>query len=83
MLRERKKKRRLLIEGPVTGGKTNFDLYLEEQLRDLGFPERFEEAAQAWDIDSRVFQLGIHPIYLSQTWSHRDYPVHSRKNGSG
>jgi hypothetical protein len=50
LLRERKKKRRLHIEGPVTGGKTNFDLYLEEQLRDPGFAERFEEAGEAWDI---------------------------------
>jgi hypothetical protein len=44
LLRERKKKRRLLTEGPVTGGKTTFDLYLEEQLRDPGFAERFKEA---------------------------------------
>ena len=50
MLWERKKKRRLLTEGPVTGGKTNFDLYLKEQLKDPGFPERFEEASEAWDI---------------------------------
>jgi len=30
--------------------KTNFDLYLEEQLKDPGFAERFEEAGEAWDI---------------------------------
>jgi hypothetical protein len=83
LLWERKKKRRLLTEGPVTGSKTNFDLYLKEQLKDPGFSEQFEKAGEAWDIDFRVFQLGTHPIYLSQTWSHRDYPVHSRKNGSG
>ena len=62
MLRERKKKGRLLTEGPARGGKTNFDLYLEEQLRDPGFAERFEESGEAWDIDLRVFQLGTHPI---------------------
>ena len=42
--------------------KTNFDLYLKEQLKDPGFAERFEEAGEAWDIDLRVFQLGTHPI---------------------
>jgi len=83
LLRERRKMRGVVTEGPVTGGKTNFDLYLIEQLKDPGFSEQFEEAGEAWDIDFRVFQLGTHPIYLSQTWSHRDYPVHSRKYGSG
>ena len=57
MLRERKKKRRLLTEGPVTGGKTDFDLYLEEQLADPGFTRRFEEAGEAWDIDLRPIPL--------------------------
>jgi hypothetical protein len=75
--------RGVVTEGPVTGGNTNFDLYLEEQLADPGFAKRFGEAGEAWDIDLRVFQLGTHPIYLSQTWNFRDYPVHSRKNGSG
>ena len=62
MLGERKKNGRLLTEGPVTGGKTNFDLYLKEQLKDPGFSEQFEEAGEAWDIDLRVFQSGTHPI---------------------
>jgi hypothetical protein len=30
--------------------KTNFDKYLEEQLRDDGFAARFEKAGEAWDI---------------------------------
>ena len=30
--------------------KTNFDLYLEEQLKDPGFAERFERAGEAWDV---------------------------------
>jgi len=51
MLGERKKNGRLFTEGPVTGKKTNFDLYLEEQLADPGFARRFEEAGEAWDID--------------------------------
>jgi transcriptional regulator with XRE-family HTH domain len=30
--------------------KTNFDLYLEEQLKDPDFAERFERAGEAWDV---------------------------------
>lgn len=30
--------------------KTNFDDYLEEQLRDPGFAARFEQAGEAWDV---------------------------------
>ncbi len=29
--------------------KTNFDRFLEEQLRDPDFAERFKSAGQAWD----------------------------------
>src|SRR2546425_3057516 len=29
--------------------KTNFDVYLEEQLKDPTFAERFEKAGEAWD----------------------------------
>jgi len=42
--------RGVVTEGSVTGVKTNFDLYLEKQLADPGFAERFEEAAGFWDI---------------------------------
>ena len=28
--------------------KTNFDLYLEEELRDPKFAERFKQAGEAW-----------------------------------
>ena len=45
--------RGVVTEGSVTGVKTNFDLYLEEQLADPGFAKRFEEASEAWDIDLR------------------------------
>ncbi len=34
--------------------KTNFDLYLEEELRDPKFAERFKQAGGAWD---RALQL--------------------------
>ena len=30
--------------------KTNFDQYLEEQLKDQGFAERFKKAGEAWDV---------------------------------
>jgi len=30
--------------------KTNFDRYLEEQLLDKGFEERFRKAGEAWDV---------------------------------
>jgi hypothetical protein len=37
-------------EGHVKRDKTNFDLYLEEQVNDPAFAERFEEAGETWDI---------------------------------
>lgn len=30
--------------------KTNFDVYLDEQLKDKDFAERFERAGAAWDV---------------------------------
>ncbi len=30
--------------------KTNFDLYLEEELRDPKFAERFKQAGEDWDL---------------------------------
>ena len=30
--------------------KTNFDQYLEKQLKDEGFAERFKKAGEAWDV---------------------------------
>ena len=37
--------------------KTNFDIYLEEQLKDSGFKERFENAGEAWDVALRLAAL--------------------------
>ena len=37
--------------------KTNFDLYLEEQLKDPVFAERFEEAGEAWDVALQLVAL--------------------------
>ena len=37
--------------------KTNFDLYLEEQLKDPNFAERFESAGEAWDVAMQLAAL--------------------------
>ena len=42
-------KRRMADEGHAMRRKTNFDLYLEEQLKDPAFAERFDDASKAWD----------------------------------
>lgn len=37
--------------------KTNFDLYLEEQLKDSRFAERFKSAGIAWDVALQLAAL--------------------------
>jgi transcriptional regulator with XRE-family HTH domain len=37
--------------------KTNFDLFLEEQLRDPDFAERFKRAGKAWDVALQIAAL--------------------------
>lgn len=37
--------------------KTDFDLFLEEQLRDPDFAERFEKAGEAWDVALQLAAL--------------------------
>ncbi len=37
--------------------RTNFDLYLEEQLKDPAFAERFESAGEAWDVALQLAAL--------------------------
>jgi transcriptional regulator with XRE-family HTH domain len=37
--------------------KTNFDLYLEEQLKDPDFAELFERAGEAWDVALQIAAL--------------------------
>ena len=37
--------------------KTNFDVYLEEQLRDPDFAERFKRAGEAWDVALQIAAL--------------------------
>ena len=37
--------------------KTNFDVYLREQLKDSAFAERFEKAGEAWDVALQIAAL--------------------------
>ena len=37
--------------------KTNFDRYLEEQLRDRAFAARFQRAGEAWDVALQIAAL--------------------------
>jgi transcriptional regulator with XRE-family HTH domain len=37
--------------------KTNFDVYLEEQLKDPDFKERFRKAGEAWDVAIQIASL--------------------------
>ena len=37
--------------------KTNFDLHLEQQLRDPSFTERFKRAGEAWDVALQIAAL--------------------------
>lgn len=37
--------------------KTNFDRYLEKQLKDPAFKERFERASEAWDVALKLAAL--------------------------
>ena len=37
--------------------KTNFDLYLEEQMKDPVFARRFEKAGEAWDVALQLAAL--------------------------
>jgi transcriptional regulator with XRE-family HTH domain len=41
----------------VTKKKTNFDTYLEMQMRDPAFAERFRQAGEAWDVALQLAAL--------------------------
>lgn len=38
-------------------GRTNFDLYLEDQLKDPDFAARFKKAGQSWDVAMQLAAL--------------------------
>ena len=40
--------------------KTNFDAYLDEQLKDAGFAERFKKVGIAWDLAVQLAALRLH-----------------------
>ncbi len=46
-----------LAEENKTMKKTNFDLYLEEQLKDPVFAARFKQAGEAWDVALQIAAL--------------------------
>jgi len=37
--------------------RTNFDIYLEKQLKDPDFTERFKKAGEAWDVSLKLASL--------------------------
>jgi len=37
--------------------KTNFDKYLDDQLKDPNFAERFQKASEAWDVALQIASL--------------------------
>ena len=53
----------IIVESYVTASvscpmkKTNFDRYLDEQLKDPGFAARFESAGEAWDVALQIAAL--------------------------
>ena len=47
----------MAIEESVMRQRTNFDLYLEEQLKDPDFAERFKKAGEAWDVAIKLASL--------------------------
>ena len=48
---------RLAGKEPEMKQKTNFDIYLEEQLKDKEFADRFKKAGEAWDIAIQLSSL--------------------------
>jgi DNA-binding XRE family transcriptional regulator len=45
------------LEEWVMPERTNFDLYLEEQLKDPDFAERFRKAGEAWEVALQLVSL--------------------------
>jgi DNA-binding XRE family transcriptional regulator len=45
------------VENPTSVKKSIFDSFLEEQLRDPEFAERFQRAGQAWDVALQLAAL--------------------------
>jgi len=50
---------RLTDKGRVMRKRTNFDIYLEEQLKDKEFADRFKQAEEAWNVALKLASLRI------------------------
>lgn len=50
---------RLADEERVMRRRTNFDIYLEEQLKDKEFADRFKQAEEAWNVALKLASLRI------------------------
>jgi hypothetical protein len=50
---------RLADEERVMRKRTNFDIYLEEQLKDKEFADRFKQAEEAWNVALKLASLRI------------------------
>jgi hypothetical protein len=48
--------------------KTNFDIYLEEQLKDKDFAARFKKAGEAWDVALQLAAYAKSPDFLWKSW---------------
>jgi DNA-binding XRE family transcriptional regulator len=47
----------LVVKVSIMKPKTNFDIYLEKQLKDPDFTERFKKAGEAWDVSLKLASL--------------------------
>ncbi len=69
--------------------KTNFGLFLEEQLRDPDFAERFKRAGEAWDVALQLAALreraGLSQVELARKLrtTQRSCARHLRKQQKG
>jgi len=50
---------RLADKVRVMRKRTNFDIYLEEQLKDKEFADRFKQAEEAWNVALKLASLRI------------------------
>jgi DNA-binding XRE family transcriptional regulator len=47
----------LVVKVSIMKPRTNFDLYLEKQLKNPDFAERFKKAGEAWDVALKLASL--------------------------
>ena len=47
----------MVVKVSIMKPRTNFDTYLEQQLKDPDFAERFKEAGEAWDVALKLASL--------------------------